>query len=148
MDKNDLDKWCKEKGYNEIKYLNIKPAILKDYKLCFNYFSNYRNCGTANIMCFKGFNTYGLLINIAEIDKKTIRDKEGYPNNYSEITINVETFDGELIKDVLTYKVIKEREKREYQPPSRCYMNLIINNAEKYGFPAEYKKYLRSLNIK
>lgn len=147
MDKNDLDKWCKKKSNSKIEFLDIRPAILEDYKLCFNYFSISRNCGTANIMRKEESKVYGLLIKIDEKDKKKIREKEGHPNHYFEIPVNVKTFENDIIKDVLTYKVVKEREKSEHQPPSKYYMSLIILNAEKYEFPAEYKKYLRSLEI-
>jgi len=146
MDKTDLDKWCKKKGYNKIKFLNITPVILKDYKLCFNYFSISRNCGAANVMEFKSSNVYGLLIKLPEKDKAKIREKEGHPNYYIEIPINVETFEGNLVKGALTYKVIKEKEKKEHQPPSKYYMSLIIKNAENYKFPVDYINYIKSLD--
>ena len=91
---------------------------------------------------------YGLIIKLSEKDKEKIRHKEGYPNYYFEILVNVKTFENEIIKDVLTYKVVKEKEKSKYQPPSKDYMDLIIPNAEKYGFTIEYIKYLKSLETK
>lgn len=148
MDKNDLDRWCQKKGYDEIKFLDVKVAVLESFKLCFNYFSISRNCGTSNIMEFKDSNVYGLLIKLSEKDKIKIREKEGYPNYYFETLINVKTFEGNLIKGVLTYKVIKEKEKKDHQQPSKYYISLIINNAEEYEFPTEYIRYLRSLETK
>lgn len=148
MDKDDLDKWCLKEGFPIIKFLDIKPAKLSGYKLCFNYLSKRRKAGAANIMNFRGSNVYGLLIEIQDSARETIREKENYPYSYNEHFIDVETFERKIVRGVLTYKVVEEKEKKEHQPPTKYYINLIIKNAEKYEFPSDYIDYLKSLEIK
>jgi hypothetical protein len=148
MDKEDLDKWYKNRGLPEVKFLSISPAKLNGYKLSFNYFSNTRGGGAANIMKSKKDCVYGLLTEIRERDLEIIRDKEGCPDFYDEICVDVEKFDGTMVRDVKTYKVVKVKEKPSHQPPIRYYMGLIIKNAKKYDFPIGYVKFLESVKTK
>lgn len=46
---------------------------------------------------------------------------------------------------VKTYKVVKEHEKDNHQPPKRSYLNLIIRNAKRYNFTRECIEYLESI---
>ncbi len=116
MDKEDLDKWCENRGLPKVKFLNISPAKLNGYKLSFNYFSTTRNGGAANLMGSKNDCVYGLLVEIGEGNLETIRAKEGCPCCYKEIPVDVEKFDETVVRDVKTYKVVKNREKSDHQP--------------------------------
>ena len=148
MDKKDLDKLCINHKYSPISFGNVVPAKLYDFKLEFNYYSAGRCGGAANIMESKGDCTYGLLIQLKDNDLDTIRCKEGHPTNYGEISVNVQNFENSTIHGVLTYKVMKNRELLEHQPPTPYYLGLIIYNANKYDFPSNYVKYLESIKTK
>ncbi len=148
MDKDDLDIWCDRKSVNPVTFLSVTPAKLKDHKLSFNYFSTTRNAGAANIMASDGDYVYGLLIDIADADLKTLRRKEGHPNSYEETPVEVETFDGALVQNVKTYKAVKERELPKHQPPTREYLDLIIKIADKYDFHRSYVEFLQSVETK
>ena len=153
MDKDDLDKWCKNKAYPLVRCSSVFPARLSGYKLAFNYFSATRQGGAANVMRSKGEQVCGLLLKLEDRDLNTIRCKEGYSCDesmryYDEIRVDVETFDRMKIKDVVTYKVVKKREAPDHQPPTREYLDLLIWNAERYGFPADYIKYLKTVPAK
>lgn len=147
MDKEELNK-C------SIELRNPEAAKLERYKLCFNYKSSRRNSGAANIMELEGYCVYGLLMELNEEELEKIRDKEGCkdfrhkgcPNNYDEIKVKVlKCENGEKIEDVTTYKVTKAKEISVHVPPKESYMKLIITSAEKYGFPCEYIKFLKSI---
>lgn len=148
MDKDDIDSWCDNHGYPRIVINKITPVVLNGYKLIFNYYSHSRGGGAANIVKSSNDCVYGLLMEIDNRDKDTISTKEGAPDYYHEIKVDVVTFNGEIFSDVLTYQTIKEKEKREIQLPTKYYMDLIINNAKKYNFPEEYLRYLNSIPIK
>ena len=146
MDKEDLDKWCKDHGYEIIKFLNVIPAKLKGYKLSFNYRSSSRGAGAANIMKSEADAVYGLLIELEDKNKETIRKKEGYRSHcYDEIKVEVEVLDGKIVADVLTYKVFKEKESSVFEPPKKHYLELIKRAAEKYNFPENYKRFLKEI---
>lgn len=153
MDSQNLDDWCRRKGLPVVKFLTVFPAKLSGYKLAFNYFSSTRNGGAANIMESEGDYVYGLLLELEDRDLNTIRFKEGYSRDrskryYDEIRVDVETFDKRKIRDVVTYKVVKKREARNHQPPTKEYLDLLIRNAERYSFPADYIKYLKTVPAK
>ena len=148
MDREDLDKWCSHKGVPLVKRLGEFPAKLGHYILTFNYLSTTRNGGAANIMESEEHSVYGLLMEVKEDGIDAIKDKEGCPRYYQEIYVDVEMFDGTMIRDVRTYKVVKHLEEREHQPPTREYLQLIIGSARRYGFPVDYIEYLKSIATK
>lgn len=89
---------------------------------------------------------YGLLFEIIKkYDHETIREKEGYPDYYDELQVNVILEDKKIINDVTTYKVVKKREKADHQKPMQYYMDLILKNACKYGFPTDYIRFLENI---
>ena len=148
IDREDLDKWCRRNGVPLAKRLGEFPAKLGHYRRTFNYLSTTRNGGAANIMESAEHSVYGLLMEVKEDDVNAIRKKEGYPNHYQEIYVDVEMFDGTMIRDVRTYKVVKHLEELEHQPPTREYLQLIIGSAKRYGFPVDYIEYLKSIETK
>ena len=158
MDEKHLNDWCSCKRYKPIAFKNPCPAKLEPYKLCFNYYSakNWQ-AGAANIMLLEGNCVYGLLLPLNVEELKSIRKKEGCknpkrkgaPNCYDEITVDVEQLDtGRKVSNVITYKAAKHKEKDTYQPPTKCYMELLITNAKKYNFPSDYIKCLESVKTK
>ncbi len=144
MDSTDLKSWCDRNGYTLSEFDCLGSSYIEGYEIVFNYYSNGRKGGAANIMEKTGSNTYGLLFSIDAATLKVLREKEGYPKYYSEITIPV--VQGEcILKDVLTYKVVSERELQSHQKPTRHYMDLIISNARKNNFPDEYIAFLEQI---
>lgn len=144
MDREDLDSWSKNEGKPKIEFSSVLPVKLNDYKLSFNYHSISREAGAANIMRSDNDCVYGILTELDEPSINTLREKEGYPDKYDEIKVEVMRFDGTKVQEVTTFKVKTEREKEEYQAPTRYYLGLIIKNAEKYRFPEEYIEFLKS----
>ncbi|MFH1651742.1 MAG: gamma-glutamylcyclotransferase family protein [Chloroflexota bacterium] len=137
-----------------VELRNPRVARLDGYKLRFNYCSSKRKSGAANIMVSEGDSVYGLLMELNEKELKRIRCKEGcknpdttgLPNYYDEIRVTVEKQeDSELVINVVTYKVTNDKERKENVPPKESYMKLIIDNAEKYGFPSKYISFLKSI---
>lgn len=154
MDQNDLDRWCTSKSRPLINPTMKQVAWLKGYKLCFNYYSKNRHGGAANIMVSNQDSVWGILMEITEEELDTIRVKEGYKKNdekgssYLEIKVDVENLDRVLYKNVITYQVAKENQKSNHQPPTKEYLDLIINNARINKFPPEYIAKLERVYIK
>ena len=145
MDEKDLKEWCKKKNRTFPDWKELGVACLETYELSFNYCSTGRNGGAANLMNVSGSYVYGLLFEITkEYDIETLRKKEGCPNYYEEIDLTVK-WGGKDIKNVKTYKVVKEKEKSDHQKPTKDYMDLILNNALKNKFPSKYIQHLKSI---
>ena len=145
MDKDDLDDWCRRQGYQPIEFLNSSPAKLSGYRLCFNYYSAGRNGGASNIMESTDACVYGLLMEVVDDDLEKVRQKEGCPNYYYEISVEVKRLsESTIVRNVRTYKVVKHLEKAQHQPPTKYYLELITRNAKKHNFPIDYMRYLES----
>lgn len=143
MDEEDLRIWCKEKYKPFPNWNLLGSACLENFQLVFNYYSSGRKGGAANLMENSNHKVYGLLLEMNEGDRDTIRTKEGSPNYYEEIIVPV-MYGANCITNVITYKVTKAKEKIEHQKPSKLYMNLILKNARGNNFPNEYIRYLES----
>jgi len=148
MHEEDLKRWCRERGYRPIRPLKKEVAVLKDYRLVFNYYSSTRGGGVANIVESEGDEVWGILMELNEKDYKKIMKKEGAPYCYKEITVSVIARDGRTVHDVKTFKVVEELEEDRHVPPTREYLNLLVEVAEKYNFPEWYIRMLRSIKTK
>ena len=138
MDEVDLKKWCETNKRSFPGWKLLGTACLENYQLSFNYYASVRRGGAANLMELSGHRVYGLLFEISDDkDLETIRKKEGCPDQYEEILVTVEC-EGRRIEDVTTFKVAKRNEQPRHQRPTAYYMDLILTNARKHGFPAEY----------
>jgi len=151
MDEDDFNKWCENHGkgkrFKEI-FKNIRPAKLKDYKLRFNYYSQSRCGGVANIMDEAEIFVYGLLMEIEDKDLEVISEKEGR-KTYNQISIDVKTLsDGIKVPNVKTYKVVENKEEKRDCPPTDKYLYLLIRNSIKYKFPLDYIEYLNQFQTK
>jgi len=145
MDEDDLRKWCESEKRPFPDWKLLGDACLENYQLFFNYYASRRHGGAANLMELPDHKVYGLLFEISEDeDLVTIRKKEGYPDHYEEILVTVE-WEGKNIDGVTTYKVAKKNEKPAHQKPTAYYMDLILKNARKHGFPVEYVQSLEIL---
>jgi len=146
MNQEDLNKWCVKKGYTRIKIINPQVARLEGYKLGFNYYSGSRGGGAANLTESTKDIVFGLLIDLNEEDYKKISEKEGAPNYYQEIPIVVNINRDNI--HAKSFKVVKSKEKSTFQPPTKEYMQLIIDSAVKYDFPKDYIEKLRGIPVK
>ena len=144
MDEDDLGIWCKKQMLPFPQWEFRGTAYLKNYKLVFNYFSESRSGGAANLVVLDESIVYGLLFKVNEADLDTIRKKEGFPRYYEEILVTVINNE-KSISDVITFKVVNSREKQQHQPPTKHYMGLILKNAVKYDFPLGYIESLKSI---
>jgi len=145
MDEEDFENRCREKELRIVKLQKPRPAKLNGYKLTFNYCSASRKGGVANIMECQNHCVYGLLTDIEDNDLEIVSKKEG-KETYNEICVYVEQLsDREVIHNVKTHKVTKNKENKNDIAPTQCYRGLIIKNAKKYNFPPEYIKQLEAI---
>lgn len=144
MSQEDLNRHFK-KHYHYI-WVPRRPviAVLKDYRLDFNFYSESRKGGAANIVESPGDSVIGLLFEVDDQEFKVLARKEGAPDRYGEIDIQV-TADGGTV-DAKTFKVLKKHE-TEFEKPTADYMALLIGAAEAEGFPGWYIEKLRSVPV-
>jgi len=147
MDVDDFNKWCRCREKPSPEWKLIEVAWLENYELAFNYYSRSRRGGAANLMEKAGSSVYGLLFKVSDDELGIIAEKEGHPSYYEEVEVEVRSGKGTPTK-AKSYKVIKEREEDQHQLPTEEYMQLIIRNGRKHGFPAAYLSFLESIAVK
>lgn len=145
MDSEDLANWCSRKGYSAIEPVKTQRAILNGHFLSFDFFSRLgRHGGAANITNDRECQVPGILMWLEDREKTKIREKEG-PSTYEEIPVSVESEDGVLHHDVLTYRVFPERREHRSVKPTHEYKNIMIKGAEDHRLPKDWICLLKSL---
>lgn len=114
-------------------YNLLGPGVLKGWK----FFINSR--GVANITQRKNSRVYGLLFEISESCLSSLDSYEGYPDTYDrqKLTILFEN------KKISAWTYI-DGNSTKLGKPKQGYLKKIIKAAEKFKFPKDYTKYLKS----
>lgn len=144
MNKDDLERWCKERGYSPIKLISPVKAILPNHKLCFTHYSSKRRGGVADIISCENEKVEGILCQITQNDLDKIEEKEGVPNVYKRKIVNVRLSKG-TSRCAITYEV---RRKEGVFVPSRLYMNTIIEGAKAHHLSKNYISKLKRVKVK
>ena len=84
-----------------------------------------------------GFAVPGALFEMDEEALVAMDRKEGHPNYYERKNVHVCLADGRVV-EALTYTVVKDKIRREHQPPTKEYANLISNGLERLGLPTHF----------
>lgn len=144
MNKDDLDKWCKKKGYPQITLTSPARATLLNHKLSFTHCSRCRKGGVADIVFCEGNAVEGILCRITESDLKRIDKKEGAPNVYRRKNVSVALENG-TTKHAITYEACQ---KEGPFLPSREYMSIIIEGAKAHRLSKNYISKLEKIKVK
>jgi len=148
MNMKDFKDYFREKGYDPSSIQILGNAILRDYKLAFNYYSSNRGGGAANIMECKGKHVEGLLLEMDDDLRTPLRGKEGHPSFYRETDqLKIELEDGTVVF-MITYVVTPEKRREGHVPPTRYYLDIILEAARKYNFSKKYIEMLENIECK
>src|SRR4029077_8261611 len=115
MNDEDLARWCNEKSKPVVNLRTPKVAVLQDYDLAWNYFSNTRKGGVANIMPERGSHVEGVLFELSETDLEVIAQKEGR-DTYKRITVSVSLREGGTVEGVVTFEVYEDLASKSFIP--------------------------------
>ncbi|MGV8122704.1 MAG: gamma-glutamylcyclotransferase family protein [Candidatus Xenobiia bacterium LiM19] len=120
------------------QYKELGIAHLNDYRLAFTRYAISRNGGFLDVIPSPGEQVIGVLYEISDEGKSRLRCREGYPNCYSEETIEV-MLDGESCP-CITYMVVDKAEK-EFEP-SEEYLQIVLEGMREHGLPEGYREKL------
>ena len=130
LNQKQMKKRCKDSKY-------IGCYSLKNYKLVFrNYFLGG---GVADIQKDKNSTVLGAIYKISKKDEKELDVYEDYPKTYIKKYFKI------LGKKVMFYYMPK---KTKHVPPSKRYLNLIIQGYKDCGYKNNYIVISRNKKIK
>lgn len=118
----------------------LYKADLRDYKLIFDGHSKSWGGAGANVVEFSGAVVSGGLFEISEANRAALDCYEGFPKSYNRKEIDVFIEGDKSIKAIVYYAT-----GRELAPPSRKYMDMILEGAEECGLSKEYIDQLRKI---
>jgi hypothetical protein len=145
--------WCRHYGHRPPPLKSGKPAVLDNYRLCFPIFSEYWGGGIADIVYDPGKYVSGVLFDLTEsdlkvLDAKVVRKVDGSGREtgvYRRIEVKVAPLGkGEPVK-AITYQGLNVE--RYHIPPTRHYMDLLVQGAYASGLSIMWISYLQSFDI-
>jgi len=124
--------------------VQARPAVLENYKICFNLPIGRGERGVANLEFYEGARVWGVLYLITTDEAEHLDRSEGVPSGgYRRIPVSVSVDDGKEI-EAFTYQSEKISRGRK---PSPRYIALLIEGAVQHGLPPDYIDYLRSFEL-
>ncbi len=147
MNLGDLNRWLQCNNYPTNRVQSIIPARLPGYRLAWNYWSESREGGAANVEKSPNDEVLGGILEIDPTLLRAIDAKEGHPKRYSRLPHPIECFElsnsaGQL---VWLYQVTPEFRCDEEKLPTPDYLRIVIQGAQALGLPEDYIKELASI---
>lgn len=144
--------WCRHTGHRTPNMRPGKPAVLDNYRLCFPIFSEYWGGGTGDIVYDPGKYVAGALFELNETEMKTLdlkinRKLEGEKEVgiYKRIPIRVSPLGKSEPVQAITYQGVNIE--KYHIPPTKHYMDLLIQGAYNVGLSMMWIAYLQSFSI-
>jgi len=146
MDLNDLARWALSKGLPGPRVLAHHLACLRGFERVWNYRSRARGGGAANVQPAESSGVWGLVLEVDLETRKLIDRKEGHPGRYSrgDEPLPVELCQESRGVQAWVYQVTEPHICHETIPPTRAYLDLIIQSAIRYNFPSEALEALKA----
>ena len=134
LDEEDWIRFCVKRGFDSSGMVEIGVAFLVGYEMKFHYFSKSRNGGAADVVrSDSNSEVPGVLFNLNEEAWRAMDTKEGHPNYYQRKQVTVRTSEGDI--DAITYVVVADKIREDYQQPTSEYEALIRNGLLRRGLP-------------
>ncbi|HTR56146.1 MAG TPA: gamma-glutamylcyclotransferase family protein [Kofleriaceae bacterium] len=145
MDVDDLRSWFIANGHHKARIERCEPATLPGFRLVWNYYSQSRKGGAANIERFAGAVLPGVALHVNGAGLAAIDRKEGHPNYYSrgDVPVRAQLIGGTSV-EAWVYVAVADRCRATEIPPTRAYLDMMIRAAERVGLPAAHVEMLRS----
>ncbi len=145
--------WCRHFGHKAPVLKPGKTAILDNYRLGFPVFSEYWGGGVADIVYDPGKYVSGVLFDLAADELEILDQKVGRRLDsagreigiYKRIDVKVSPLGKGAPVEAMTYQGISGE--RYHIPPTKHYMDLVIQGAFSFGLSIMWISYLQSFSI-
>ena len=116
---------------------------LPGHRLTFNRYSDGWKGGVADVVPDPASEVWGVVWDLSPSDMSALDDYEGYPAAYTRIETTIELRSGQRV-DAWVYTVV---EKSSFVAPRPEYLKIILDSAEAFAFPEEYRSHLAATPV-
>jgi hypothetical protein len=134
LDWNDVVRWLKASGYEEMRPLQTRIGSLPGYRIVWNYRSVARCGGAANIEHADGCVLPGLLFQVEKRLLHALDEKEGKTYQRWRSGFSVGEPEEEIFAWV--YQVKEEHRHDAFIHPTAAYLKTVLNGARKANLPS------------
>lgn len=142
--------WCRHFGLRAPALRGGRAAVLDNYRLCFSIYSDYWGGGIADIVYDPGKHVAGVLFDLAEAELAVLDRKVGRKLDaggrevgiYRRIDVKVAPLARGEPLTAVTYQGTSSE--RLDIPPTRHYLDVVIQGAYSYGLSMMWIAYLQS----
>ena len=132
----DLQEYCTRKGLGPTNMKKICNATLAGYTLAWSFYSQNRGCGVLNIEEKECAKVLGAVLEVDANTLSILDGKEGHPNHYQRIPVNVLSDEGITIK-AFAYKASPTFITTAFYP-SKEYLEIVANGMRENGLDENY----------
>ncbi len=131
-------------GRRQMKPVEVCPAVLADWALCFDLGIGPGERGVGNVRRAPGTLTWGVAWRITRRQAQHLDRTEGvHKGGYRRLPVTVLAGDGRPL-EAFTYRSEHGRAGRK---PSRRYMGLLLRGAREHGLPETWVEHLRGFEL-
>ena len=120
-------------------------AILEDRQLRTNYVSSTHGAGACNIEPSEGSTVEGLVMEISSAIREVLRIKEGWPDRYQEVEVEVLVNDADEPLRAIIYIVAPDHRLDVDMPVTPRYRRIVLDGARAAGLSDLYQEQLAGL---
>jgi len=148
-----VTEWCRHHGLRLPSLKPGKPAVLDNFRLCFPIYSEYFGGGIADIVYDPGKYVAGALFDLSEADLKVLDAKVGRKLDpatekevgiYARTHVKVAPLGKKETVTAMTYQGVSVE--KYHIPPTKHYMDLVIQGAYSFGLSMMWISYLQSFS--
>jgi len=139
LDLPDLERWLKTCGMGHVCPAAVEVAVLPDWELVWDYRSDARRGGAANVKPAPGGQVWGAVLTVDDALLQALDQKEGHPGRYRRRLASAEAVSAPgVCVDAWVYVVTPPFLSREPVWPTRAYLDVVVRGARTLGLPAAY----------
>lgn len=151
LNANSVTEWCRQFGHKVPNLKKPVPGQLENYRLCFPIYSDYWRGGIADIAYDPGKSVSGALFEVTEEEMATLDIKVGRNldagkeiGTFKHLEVKVIPSGKTNLVKAITYQ--GTRIEKYHIPPSRFYMDLVIQGGYACGLSMMWIAYLQSFS--
>jgi hypothetical protein len=147
-----VTEWCRHYGHKPPALRGGRAAVLDNYRLCFPIFNEYWGGGTADIVYDPGKYVAGAIFEVTAVEMNTLDEKIGRKVDhagrdvglYKHLKVKVAPLGKHDPVEAITYTGVTVE--KYHIPPTKHYMDGVIQGAYGYGLSMMWIAYLQSFS--